>query len=121
VLVKQVLRGPTRSMALDVASVLGWMWAGIMLVLSIAAAIPAAAAGGAGAGAQMALPAALAVASAFGAHGVRRRQWPWIALGASAAWIAFLVLVPLRIIMMPGIGLNVAILGLVLTNLRKFR
>jgi hypothetical protein len=86
--------------------------------VSVAVAIPAAARGGGAA--SMAIPAALAVASAVGAHGVRRRRWPYVALGASAAWIAFLVIVPLKV-SLPGIALNVVILGLVLTNLRRFR
>ena len=106
------------STALSVASTLGFVWAVLMLVLSVAVAIPAAAQG-AGA-AAMAVPAGLAVASAAGAHGVRRRRWPYVALGASAAWIAFLVLVPLKV-SMPGVALNVAIMGLVVTNLRRFR
>jgi hypothetical protein len=110
---------PAPSTALSVASALGFVWAALMLVLSIAVAIPAAAQG-AGA-AAMALPAALAVASALGAHGVRRRRWPFVALGASAAWIAFLVLVPLKGVSFPGIAVNVAIMGLVVTNLRRFR
>jgi len=104
---------------LAAAAILGWVWAVFMLLVSVAVAIPALSAG-AGEAASMLAPAALAVASAAGAHGVRRRKWPYVALGAAAAWIAFLVLVPLKI-SLPGIGLNLAILGLVLTNLRKFR
>jgi hypothetical protein len=109
---------PAPSTALSVASALGFVWAALMLVLSIAVAIPAAAQG-AGA-AAMAIPAALSVASALGAHGVRRRRWPYVALGASAAWIAFLVLVPLKVSLL-GIAVNIAIMGLVVTNLRRFR
>lgn len=106
------------SLALSIASTLGFVWAALMLVLSIAVAIPAAAQG-AGA-ASMALPAALAIASGLGAHGVRRRRWPYLALGSSAAWVAFLVLVPLKVSLL-GIALHIAITGLVVTNLRRFR
>lgn len=113
------MTSPAPSNALSVASALGFVWAAVMLVLSIAFAIPAAAQG-AGA-AAMAVPAALSVASALGAHGVRRRRWPYVALGASAAWVAFLVLVPLKVVGFLGIAVNVAIMGLVVTNLRRFR
>jgi hypothetical protein len=104
--------------AVGIASVLGWIWAVAMLLVSVAVAIPVVAKGESAA--SMAIPAALAVASALGAYGVRRLRWPFVALGASTAWIAFLVVVPLKVSVL-GIALNVAILGLVLTNLRRFR
>jgi hypothetical protein len=109
---------PRLPTSLRVASVLGFAWAAIMLLLSVAAAIPAAAQGGSAA--SLAVPALLAVASAVAAQGVRTLRRPYVALGASAAWIAFLVLVPLKV-SLPGIAVNMGILGLVLTNLRRFR
>lgn len=112
---------PKVNRQLAVAALLGWIWAILMLLISIAVTIPALSAGVKEA-VPMILPAALSVATAVAAHGVRRRRWPYVALGAAAAWIAFLVLVPVNVkISLPGIALNVAILGLVLTNLRQFR
>lgn len=110
---------PPRSVPkpLVVASGLGYAWATVILLLSIAAALAAVRGG------DPVLPAltgALAVASGVAAHGLRRARWPWVALGASAAWIAFLVLVRLSV-SLPGIAVNIAIMGLVLTNLRRFR
>jgi hypothetical protein len=104
---------------LAAASFLGYAWGAVMLALSVAVTIPALSQGPGAAGAML-VPAVLAVASGVGAHGVRRRRWPYVALGASAAWIAFLVLVPLKVSLL-GIAVNIAILGLVLTNLRRFR
>ena len=106
------------SNALTAAAVLAGAWGVVMLLLSVAAAIPAVAQGGNPA--PMALPALLAVASLVSGHGIRRRRWPYLALGAAAAWIAFLALVPLKV-SVPGILLNTVIMGLVLTNLRRFR
>ncbi len=98
--------------------VLGWLWAAVMGLLSLAALAPAVAQGADVA--RLALPLLLAAASGAGAHLLRRGRWPHLSLGAAAAWIAFLVLVPLGV-STPGIALNVAILGLVLTSLRRFR
>lgn len=103
--------------ALRVASAIGYAWGAVMALLSIAAAIPAVAQGGAVA--PLALPLLLSIASAVAADGIRRRRWPFVALGVSAAWIAFLLLVPLAL-SFAGAALNVVILGLVATNLRRF-
>lgn len=102
---------------LRIASILGFVWAIGMAILAILAAVPLIARGGNAA--PLAVPLLLSVASAVGADGVRRRRRPFVALGASAAWIAFLVLVPLAFGFVGGV-LNVVILGLVLTNLRRF-
>jgi hypothetical protein len=112
-------RPPSIPTSLSVASVLGYGWAAVMLLVTIAVTIPALAAGGRGA-APMAVPAVLSIASAAGAYGVRRARWPYFALGASTGWIAFLLLVPLKLSFV-GVALNTIILGLVLTNLRRFR
>lgn len=116
----RMARSPPTFTALGAASILGYVWAALMLLVSVAVAIPAAAAGGARGAAPMAIPALLSVASAAGAYGVRRARRPHLALGASVGWIAFLVLVPLTL-SFAGIALNTVILGLVLTNLRRFR
>lgn len=106
------------SNALTAAAVLDYAWGAVMALLSLAAAIPALAGGGQAL--PMALPGALAVASLVSGHGIRLRRWPYLALGTAAAWIAFLALVPLKV-SVPGIVLNTVTMGLVLTNLRRFR
>lgn len=108
-------RPPT---SLAVASTAGYGWGAVMLLVSIAVAIPAVADGRPVV--NLALPLALSVASLAGAHGVWHRRRPFVAVGASAAWIAFLVMVPLKL-SLAGVALNVVILGLVLTNVRRFR
>jgi len=110
---------PKVNRSLAVASALGWIWAIFMALVSIAVAIPAASRS-AGEAVQMIAPALLSVASGAAAHGIRRRRWPYLAVGASVGWVAFLAMVRLKI-SLPGIGLNLAILGLVLTNMRQFR
>jgi len=112
------VKTPPRSAALTVAVVLGWIWGAVMGLLSLAALVPALAQGGEVV--RLALPLLLAVASGAGAHLLRRGRWPHLALGAAAAWIAFLVMVPLKV-SAAGMALNVVILGLVLTSLRRFR
>jgi hypothetical protein len=112
------VKTPPRSTGLTVAFVLGWIWAVAMGLLALAAIPPAIAAGGDVV--RMTLPLLLAVASAAGAHLLRRGRFPHLSLGAAAAWIAFLVLVPLKV-SAAGMALNVTILGIVLTNLRRFR
>jgi hypothetical protein len=107
-----------RSTGLTVAFALAWLWAIVMGLLSLAAIVPAATRGGDVA--RLSLPLLLAAATAVSAQLLRRGRWPHLALGAAAAWIAFLVMVPLKV-STPGMALNVAILGLVLTNLRRFR
>lgn len=106
------------SNALTAAAILAGAWGVVMLLLSVAAAIPAIAQGGNPA--PMALPALLAISSLVSGHGIRLRRWPYLALGAAAAWIAFLALVPLKV-SVPGIVLSTVIMGLVLTNLRRFQ
>jgi hypothetical protein len=113
------VKTPPRSAGLTLAVVLGWLWAAAMGLVTVAALVPAVPQGVAALG-RLALPLLLAVASGAGAHLLRRGRWPHLALGAAAAWIAFLVMVPLKV-STAGIALNVVILGLVLTNLRRFR
>jgi hypothetical protein len=113
------VKKPPRSTGLTLAVVLGWVWALGMGLVTLAALVPAVSQG-TGALGRLALPLALAVATAAGAHLLRRGRWPHLALGAAAAWIAFLVMVPLAV-STAGIALNVVVLGLVLTNLRRFR
>lgn len=108
----------TRTTALTVASTLGYTWGAVMLVVSIVVSVSLAQ-HGAGV-AVMALPAVLSVASVVSAHGVRRQRWPWFALVASAAWMAFLLLVRVKLSLF-GVAVNAAILFLVLANLRHFR
>ncbi len=112
------MKGPPRSAGLTAAVVLGWIWAVAMGALSLAAVAPAIAAGGDVW--RMALPVLLSASSAAGAYLLRRGRWPHLSVGAAAAWIGFLVLVPLKVSTV-GMALNVAIIGLVLTNLRRFR
>lgn len=112
---------PKVNRQLAVAAVLGWIWAAIMGLLTAVLTIPALSAGRAEA-AAMIVPALLCVATAAGSHGIRRLRWPFLALGAASGWIAFLVTTPFSAtIRMPGVVLNVVILGLVLTNMRNFR
>jgi hypothetical protein len=109
---------PPRSPALTAAIVLGWAWAAVMGLLSLAAVVPALAARDDVA--LRALALLLAIASGAGSYLLRRGRWPHLALGAASAWIAYLVLVPLRV-SAAGMAVNVLVLGLVLTSLRRFR
>lgn len=112
---------PAVNRQIAVAVLLARVWAAIMGLLTLLFAIPALSSGASQAVALL-LPAALSVTGAVSAHGLRRRKWPFFALGAASAWIAFLVTSPLSAkIAMPGVVLNAVVLGLVLTNMRQFR
>lgn len=112
---------PKVNRQLAAAALLGWAWAAIMGLLTALLTIPALSAGGAEA-AAMIVPALLCVATAAASHGIRRLRWPFLALGAASAWIAFLVTSPVSAkVGTPGVVINAAILGLVLTNMRRFR
>lgn len=112
------MTAPARPFALSLASTLGFAWGTVMLAVSIAVTIPAVAKGASPTG--MAAPLALSIASCAAAVGIWRRRWKWFDVGVSAAWIAFLVMVPLKVTVL-GILMNFLILGLVLTNLKLFR
>ena len=109
---------PAGSMSLAVASALAFGWGTVMVLVSFAVMIPRFPRRGR----RLHGGPRGALESRAGSPGTGSgaRKWPYVALGASTAWIAFLVLVPLKI-SLPGIALNIVILGLVLTNLPRFR
>jgi len=113
--------GPARAGRwLKVASTLSALWGALMLLVSIAVAIPNVARGGNVV--PMIVPFVLAVASGAAAWGIRSARSPYhrLALGASASWIAFLFMVPLKVSLV-GIALNTVVAGLVATSWRRFR
>lgn len=106
---------------LRIAAALAGLWGAFMLVASIALAIPLAAEGASVF--PVIVPIGLSLASGVGAWGLRgaRSPYQYVALGACASWVAFLFMVPLKLVGPVGIGLNVLVAGIVATSWSRFR
>lgn len=113
------MREDPRPVPLIVATLLAWLWAVVMLLLSVAAAIPAVAQGP-GLPPAVGTAALLSVATGIAAYGLGRLKRPWVMLGACVGWFVYLGLVPLRV-SVAGFVVNALIVAAVVTNLRRFR